>query len=144
LETIIYQHGSSRLSSRAYDLFSHRLLARFTVPGMSFSQSSKLFRSEQIALGYPQDINATITALRVSCLPSRCDFQALQWSRLVDNFPPLAAYTSPFDTMRPNTSFISSCPVTDLYGSISYRVLPSCYGEQQRTMAITYIDLCVS
>lgn len=56
--------------------------------------------SNETAGGYPQDVNATIAPLGMSCRAGHCVSQASQLGRTSDCFSTLAACTAPSGAMK--------------------------------------------
>ena len=57
-------------------------------------------KSNERAVGYPQDVSATIAPLGMSRRAGHCVSQASQLGRTVDCSSPLAACTAPSGTMK--------------------------------------------
>lgn len=96
-----------------------------------------------MAVGYPQDVSATIAPFRISCRSGHCcGLWALQLARTVNCWPPLT-FISPSDTMGVgfcvNSSWIPPRPASKVCGVFSNRILPSSSGRHPRSIAITYI-----
>ena len=98
-------------------------------------------KSNETAVGYPQDVSATIAPLGMSRRAGHCVSQASQLGRTVDCSSPLAACTAPSGTMKAaprggdvqvRSSSIHPSPVSEVPGVFSSDAYLQLLGGNER------------